>query len=169
MAVTKKKGTYPAFSVSKRDELCRYLAAGASAKTACAKLGFSYHSYCLWVLKGQAADATEPYLSFVKAVQAAKFEGRTKNPPVLRRGRLPTKLRDEQQESVFEALRLGMNYHEVCKYAGIRNSTFLSWLRLGGHPHGSSLETKPLDPVAIADPYKTFAEKVLALEHGELT
>lgn len=164
-----KKSRATAWVGKRREQLCALLAEGVSPKAACFRLGFSYHTYCSWMLQGSGDDAPEPYRSFYLAVGEAKFAGRAKTPPQMRKGRKPGPISAAQQLKVFEAVRLGFTYHEVAKHAGIRLSTLLSWLRLGGHPHARSLATKPLHPLAVVDPYKRFAEEVMALEHGERT
>lgn len=170
-----KNATSPKAIVGEtRERLLALLRAGHSLKAACAQTGVRYSTLLVWLSKGGDPESKskkkcaphlrwEPYWTFARELRAAQAAGRTVSLPGPRRGRLPAPLSPEQQAVILDGLERGLTYHALCRQAGVRLSTFVSWLRLGGYPRPLTV-SRPLTPDHIVDPYKSFAAAVLAAE-----
>lgn len=158
----------------KRDVFLQALAEGYSPPAACERAGVVYKTYRDWMLKGgnPGGDARhacpphlqwEPYYSFARDVRAAQATGRQHDQLGSLSGAKPAALSETQQDALCHALAHGFTYHAAAHLAGVRLSTFVSWLRRGGYPRQLSF-AKPLLPAFIADPYATFVRRILAAE-----
>lgn len=161
-----------------RERLLARIREGYSFRKACALAEVSYDTFGWWMLKGAdpgsrsakvcAADVrVEPYWSFARDVRDAEAIGKRYTPPGPRHGRLPSPLSPEAQTVILDGLSRGWSYHDCARAAGVRLSSFLSWLRLGGYPRRLQM-VRPLEEAFITEPYIGFVRRVVAAEEAYL-
>lgn len=158
----------------KREALLARIREGYPFRKACALAGVSYDTFRWWMLKGADPDSgsrrvcpptvkVEPYWTFARDVRAAQADGRRYSPPGPRHGRHPSPIPPEAQAVILDGLSRGWSYHDCAREAGVRLSTLLSWLRLGGYPRRLQM-TRPLEDRFVVEPYKSFVADVISAE-----
>ena len=158
------------------EELKKYLREGRGLGESLRLAGISRFTFTEWMLKGSDPKAqgrrqvcpphihVEPFYSYARRIREAEDEGKRSNRPIRRRGQnFPADITYDQKRDILYALRQGWSYHEACKYAQVRLSTFLSWLHLGGYPKRVSMAL-PVHEDDRQEKYVSFVKEVLRAE-----
>jgi hypothetical protein len=169
---------FTTFQLEHQSVFLDLLRSGCPIHEACQRVGVNYDTFYAWMQKGGDPKShakgkclphvqVEPFWSFARAVRMAQEVGSRQDVPRRHSGRMPNPISDEEQALIIEAIRSGVSYHTACKQAGVKLSRFTSWLRHGGFPRRLTLHP-PIPEQDVREPYKSFADAVLAAEEESL-